>query len=115
VEEAERSAPDGTSRVLVIVPDRERAIAKIGQEDSGWRLLTWARIAAWTARLAHERAGEQPPADDDFRDIENALDNFDAIHSTLQLDFEAGGKTAYFVVNGVERVAEEIRDALGIG
>jgi hypothetical protein len=28
---------------------------------------------------------------------------------------EAGGETAYFVVNCVERVAEEIRDALGIG
>jgi hypothetical protein len=32
-----------------------------------------------------------------------------------QLSVEAGGETAYFVVNGVERVAEEIRDALGIG
>jgi hypothetical protein len=47
--------------------------------------------------------------------IEDALDNFDAIHSTPQRAFEAGGETAYFVVNGVVRVAEEIRDALGIG
>jgi hypothetical protein len=31
-----------------------------------------------------------------------------------QLYVDAGGETAYFVVNSVERVAEEIRDALGI-
>jgi hypothetical protein len=31
-----------------------------------------------------------------------------------QLYVEAGGETQYFVVNKVERVAEEIRDALGI-
>ena len=31
-----------------------------------------------------------------------------------RLYVEAGGATTYFVVNRVERVAEEIRDALGI-
>jgi hypothetical protein len=35
--------------------------------------------------------------------------------SARRLSVEAGGETAYLAVNGVERVAEEIRDALGIG
>ena len=35
--------------------------------------------------------------------------------SPTVLLLKAGGETAHFVLNGVERVAEEIRDALGIG